>query len=132
MSDSRPAQSDPAPLARRRILLVEDNDAACRGLSRLLEASGFEVTTRHDGQSALEVLEAEAPPDFVLTDLQLPDLDGREVARIARQLIPTPRIVLITGWDLDPETDDYASWGIDWVFAKPLDSRSLIDRLQNS
>jgi len=114
---------------RPRILLVEDNDATRKGLSRLLAAYGFEVTVVLDGTSALEVLQTEPPPDFILTDLQLPDLDGREVARQARQLVPASRIALVTGWDISAEAAEIEQWGIDWVFSKPLDIRELIAKL---
>jgi DNA-binding response OmpR family regulator len=120
----------PDAAIRRRVLLVEDNDAASRGLARLLEACGFEVTVTHDGTSALRMLETAPPPDFVLTDLRLPDLDGREIAQHARRLVPPPRIALITGWDIDDDLSAYESCGIDWVFPKPLDMPSLIARLR--
>ena len=78
----------PAVPGPPRILLVDDNEASQRGLARFLEAEGYAVTLAFDGTSALEALEAGPPPDFVLTDLRLPDLDGREVARPARRLVP--------------------------------------------
>jgi two-component system cell cycle response regulator CpdR len=119
-------------LLHGRILLVEDNDAASQGLARLLEAWGFNVTITHDGTSALRVLESTPPPDFVLTDLLLPDGDGRDIARHAHSLEPAPRIALITGWDIDPEHEDFQSCGIDWIFSKPVDATSLITRLRES
>jgi CheY-like chemotaxis protein len=115
---------------RPRVLLVEDNDAASRGLSKLLAALGYEVQVVFDGTSALEALRTSPPPDFVLTDLRLPDLDGREVALAARQLSPPPRIALITGWDLDRDHHNRARWGIDWVFTKPLNVQELVSKLQ--
>ena len=57
-------------------------------MARFLEAEGYAVTLAFDGTTALEALESGPPPDFVLTDLRLPDLDGRELARSARQLVP--------------------------------------------
>ena len=81
----------PGASPARRVLLVEDNVAASKGMTKLLEAYGFEVTTAYDGASALEALATGRPPDFVLTDLQLPDLDGREVARQAPARAPPPR-----------------------------------------
>lgn len=113
-----------------RILLVEDNDAVGQGLSRFLIAMGYEVHIVIDGASALEFLRTSPPPDFVLTDLRLPDLDGREVALTARQLVPPPRIALITGWDLERDLHDRASWGIDWIFTKPLNVDELISKLR--
>jgi len=99
-------------------------------MAKLLEAYGFEVTSVYDGASALKALTTGLPPDFLLTDMQLPDIDGREVAREARQLVPRPRVVLITGWDFEPEAGDLSAWGIDWVLTKPVDIRELIARLR--
>lgn len=113
---------------RPRILLVEDNEAAGQGLARLLEASGYEVTSVITGERALRSL-AEAPPDFLLTDLQLPDIDGRELALHARQLSPPPHIVLITGWDVEDDPTAFASWGVDRLLIKPLDVTSLLATL---
>ena len=124
MTTPSPGRADAE--TRPRVLLVEDNDAASRGLARLLEAWGFDVTVSRDGSSALQRLETAPPPHFVLTDLRLPDLDGREIALHARQLVPPPRIVLITGWDLEADSPSHASWGIDWVFPKPIDMDRLI------
>jgi DNA-binding response OmpR family regulator len=120
----------PTPRPRGgRVLLVEDNEEAGRGLARLLEVQGFVVTIVLNGQSALEALACGDPPEFVLTDLQLPDLDGREIALQARKLSPTPYIGLITGWDLEQVDDAREKFGIDWVFAKPLNLIELIDRM---
>jgi CheY-like chemotaxis protein len=116
----------------RRVLLVEDNEAASRGLARLLELQGYSVTTAADGATALAALSAGAPPDFVVTDMQLPDLDGREIARHARNLQPRPHVGLITGWDVDPSTDVLTDDGIDWVLLKPLDFSQLISHLSTS
>jgi two-component system sensor histidine kinase/response regulator len=126
-----PAPDEPPPPRPRgrRVLLVEDNEDAARGLARLLEVQGFDVTTVLNGQSALEALASGEPPDFVLTDLQLPDLDGLEVALHARKHSPTPYIGLITGWDLEQVEDAREKYGIDWVFAKPLNLIELIDRM---
>src|SRR5581483_6038996 len=95
---------DPGPHdapGRPRVLLVEDNDAASKGLARLLESEGFAVSPAPDGLSAVRALQTEPPFDFLLTDLRLPDLDGREVARIAREQPAPLFIALITGWDPD-------------------------------
>lgn len=117
------------PVPGRRVLLVEDNEAAGKGLARLLEAYGYVVTTVLDGTSALNALATAPPPDFLLTDMQLPDLDGRELALRARDLVPRPRIALISGWDLSPADVSSSEWGIDWVLTKPIDIQDLIARL---
>jgi CheY-like chemotaxis protein len=115
-----------------RVLIVEDNEAAGRGLARILEVHGFEVTNVQDAASALRVLESENRPNVLLTDLQLPDMDGRELAACAWHLVPRPRIVLITGWDLDSAKEGPGHWGIDEVMVKPIDIPALLRLLAES
>jgi DNA-binding response OmpR family regulator len=115
-----------APGGGRRVLLVEDNEAAARGLARLLASQGFDVTLARDGASAMDSLNAGAPPDILLTDMQLPDLDGRELARYCSKLDPRPRVVLITGWDLESTQTAAASWGVEHVMTKPLEIQELL------
>jgi len=112
-------QLDHAPDDRPRILLVDDHPEGRIAVARLLEARGFAVTEVEDGASAFASLSDGPPPDYLLTDLRLPDYDGREVIAVARRLSPAPRIALMTGWDVEPDEKDRL--GIDWVFLKPLD-----------
>jgi len=107
------------PAARPRILLVDDHPEGRMAMARLFEARGFAVTEVEDGASAFAALRDGPPPDYLLTDLRLPDFDGREVIAVARHLRPAPRIALMTGWDVEPDEKDRL--GIDWVFLKPLD-----------
>jgi DNA-binding response OmpR family regulator len=113
-----------------RVLVVEDNEAAGKGLAKILQAYGYEVTTAHDGAAALRALASTGPPDFILTDLQLPDMDGRELADHTRHLVPRPRLVLITGWDVDSEPVDPSAWGFEAVMVKPLDIQALLLHLR--
>ena len=119
---------EPAPADRPRILLVDDHDLGRRSMARLLEALGFDVTSVADGTSALSALDEGPRFDHLLTDVRLPDLDGREIVHAARQLDPPPRIALITGWDIDP--DEKSRLGIDWIFLKPLDIQEIVAKLR--
>jgi CheY-like chemotaxis protein len=114
----------------RRVLIVEDNEAAGKGLAKILQAYGFEVAAVHDGAAALQALASPEPPEVLLTDLQLPDMDGRELAAHARRLTPPPRLVLITGWDVDSEPIEPADWGFEAVLVKPLDIQALLLHLR--
>ena len=118
------------PPARSRVLLVDDHDVGRRSLARLLDALGFDVTSAADGASALAALEVGPRFDYLLTDVRLPDLDGREIVEIARQRVPRPLIALITGWDIDPSECDRL--GIDYLFLKPVDIQELVAKLQKS
>ena len=69
-------RSKPKP-PRLRLLIVDDSTEGRHSLGRLLELHGFEVACVADGSSALAHLRTGPVPDAVLTDLFLPDLDGR-------------------------------------------------------
>lgn len=115
-----------------RILIVEDNEAAGQGLARLLVAQGFEVRCVTDGAAAIEALNSGVFHDFLLTDLRLPDLDGRELARRMRELSPRSVVGMMTGWDIDPAIDQFENWGVDWVITKPIDFKHLLKKLAGS
>jgi two-component system KDP operon response regulator KdpE len=111
-----------------RILIVEDEPALLRALQINLRARGYEVTTSGAGQEAL-VEAARRPPDAVLLDLGLPDLDGIEVIRELRSSSAVPVIVLSgrAGSDdkigaLDAGADDYVT--------KPFAMEELMARLR--
>jgi len=121
--------SKPAPRTKRRLLLVDDNSEGRRALARLLELYGFEVTAVADGASAVEAMRRSPPPDVVLTDLILPDIDGREVARFAHNLSPAPAVVMITGWDFGNDLREDPGPGVDFVFLKPLNVNDLVAKI---
>jgi DNA-binding NarL/FixJ family response regulator len=82
--------------APRRVLVVDDHPSFRRSAKTLLTAEGFDVVAEaHDGASALAAA-AEHAPEIVLLDIQLPDIDGFEVARRLRELQPNILIVLIS------------------------------------
>ena len=118
-----------SPRKPLRLLLVDDNDEIRRVLARLLTSRGFEVRTVGDAEGAMAAMDQPPPPEVVLTDLQLPDLDGLHVARRARDLVPRPLIVLVTGWSFEADLRELSSSGIDQVFYKPLEIDDLVARL---
>ncbi len=77
-----------------RILIVDDEESIRSILSRYLGMKGYEVVTARDGMSALDHLKQE-PCDLVLTDLKMPNLDGRELLKLMSEQFPDiPKIVL--------------------------------------
>ena len=111
-----------------RVLVVDDEHAIVRALSAALEARGYKVSSARTGHEALERV-ATAPPDVVVLDLGLPDLDGLEVCRRIRKWSEVPIIVLTAeGSDetkvqaLDEGADDYVT--------KPYSTPELLARLR--
>jgi two-component system OmpR family response regulator len=127
MTDDCPTLTEPeAP----RVLLVDDHRDVRSMIAKYLAFNGFAVTEAGNGREALEALNSGTFFRYLLTDLSLPDLDGRDVARLVRQSSPTTWTAIITGWTLEP--DEYLPWGVDRVFSKPVDLADLSRALGES
>ena len=81
------------PEAPERILVVDDEENMVHFLTKFLRAEGFEVEGAGTGEAALERLRT-APFELVLTDLKLPDADGIEILKAARELHAETVVVL--------------------------------------
>lgn len=82
-----------------RILLAEDDPAARTLMARALAGDGHSVIEAEDGQAALQAMSAEpAAIDVLVTDVDMPGLDGIALAGRARALKPGLRVLLISGF----------------------------------
>jgi len=111
-----------------RVLVVDDDPALVRALSINLHARGYDVLTAETGASALTAA-ARQPPDVVILDLGLPDLDGRQVIAGLRGWTHVPILVLSAREGqaskvaaLDAGADDY--------IVKPFGMDELLARLR--
>lgn len=122
------AQPHPRVERRRRVLVVEDNPSSRRILQVALGSHGFEVREAEDGQSALRLFQAE-PPDLVVQDLCLPDLDGAELLNRFRKLEPVRRVPIfcVSGFLSAQDQELARGRGFDEVLAKPVDANHLVD-----
>lgn len=82
---------------RERILLLEDEVHVATVLQVVLKEAGYRVDWAATGQKALELL-AQASYDLLLADLYLPDMDGLEVVRVAREQRPQLKVIVMTGY----------------------------------
>jgi two-component system, chemotaxis family, chemotaxis protein CheY len=114
------ARDDHRPLADRRVLVVEDDDAIRSLLDLVLTDEGYDVRTAEHGGTALDVLERWSP-HLILLDLMMPVLDGwdfraRQVAHTSWASIPV--IVLSAMYDASRQAELLA---VAAVLAKPFD-----------
>lgn len=83
----------------RRVLIVDDNSAFRAAARQLLERAGFVVVAEAgDGGEGLRAAK-EHTPDFAIVDVQLPDLDGFELAERLQALDPAPQVILTSSLD---------------------------------
>jgi len=115
---------------RLRIVVADDNQDAALSLSMLLDKYGFDVIAAvFDGESALECIRAEQP-DVAILDIALPELDGLEVAQMARTESRGPiRLVAVTGLGSACDRVDAMRAGFDAYFTKPVEGRKLEELL---
>ena len=83
-----------------RVLIVEDEAAIAAQVESSLAAHGYDVVVALTGRAGLAAASAQ-PPDLVLLDLGLPDLDGVQVCRLLRASLPAVPIVIVTARDAD-------------------------------
>jgi signal transduction histidine kinase/CheY-like chemotaxis protein len=122
------AQADePAPL---RVLLVEDHADVAATYSSLLAGLGHDVEVARSGRAALSAARR-APPDVVLCDIGLPDVDGYEVARRLRgdQRTAHLRLVAVSGYGRAADRTESSRAGFDAHLVKPVSPAELTEAL---
>jgi two-component system, cell cycle response regulator CpdR len=81
-----------------RILLADDDAAARDLVQRALASDGHNVVATHDGSEALEQLQASGPFDLLISDVQMPGVDGIELIEKAVAMAPKMRVILMSGF----------------------------------
>ncbi|NJO39906.1 MAG: response regulator [Cyanobacteria bacterium CRU_2_1] len=114
-----------------RILIVDDIPDNIFLLQTFLEAEGYQVDVAESGRAALAKIEAE-PPDLILLDVMMPEMNGYEVTRRIRQnrKLPFIPVVLVTGHD-QPTAAEGFDVGADGFIRKPVDFNELMDRVRS-
>jgi two-component system response regulator MprA len=117
-----------------RVLVVEDSPTVARLVQRGLVLEGYLVDLAANGRAAL-VAARDQPPDLVVLDLSLPDIDGLEVCRRVRaadaveERAPTP-ILMLTGRDAIGDRVAGLDAGADDYLVKPFDVSELVARVR--
>jgi PAS domain S-box-containing protein len=113
-------------LTRRRILVVDDNADAAEALSRILQLQDQEVCVAHDGHAALQMADA-MQPEIIFLDLDLPKMNGLDVARRLRTGWPIrpPLLIATTGFGQEEDRRRTAEAGFDHHLVKPIDPQVI-------
>jgi two-component system, OmpR family, response regulator RegX3 len=115
-------------MARRKILLVEDELSISKPLARALEREGFDVAIADTAAAAVEGFRARRP-DLVLLDVMLPDGDGRDVLRQLRQVSRVP-VVMLTARGEEMDRVLGLELGADDYVTKPFSAAELVARIR--
>ena len=112
---------------RKRILIIDDDEALSDSLRRLLELEGFEIRTAVSGTAGLSYA-VEHRPDLIVLDVRLPGLGGYDVCRELRRLyhpwvIP---VLMLTGMDKPIDQLRGFAYGADAYLTKPCQAEELV------
>ncbi len=107
-----------------RVLLAEDAVQQALLLRTILEAMGMSVSVAQDGNHATTLLE-EQEFDLLVTDLNLPGIDGFELTRLSKMLHPDVPVLALTGYTNPGYVEEAYRAGVDDVLIKPVDRDDL-------
>jgi two-component system, OmpR family, response regulator len=117
-------------LVKPRVLVVDDNQDAAVTLGTLLETVGYEVETCFDGKSALDAA-ARFEPDACVLDINMPGMDGYQLAQKLRENNPehAPVLATVTAYEDYGHLEKAADAGFDLHFTKPADYREVAEQI---
>src|SRR5690554_4120118 len=109
----------------KKILVVDDDVAFCTLLQTFLKKKGFDVTNSFTGKEAFDIIEKNSF-DVVITDIRLPDSDGMEILKKAKEKDFSTQVILMTGYtDIKTAVNVMKLGAFDYV-AKPINSDEIL------
>jgi len=115
----------------KTVLVIEDNEDNMVLINRLLNKSRYRVLQAETGQKGINAA-IEHRPDFIILDIQLPDMDGTEVLRSLRETDVTACIPIIamTSFAMSGDCERLIASGCNGYIEKPIDPGSVIEQIR--
>ena len=109
------------------MVVIEDNAQSARLVAKLLRNAGHTVAISATGEDGLTTV-LESPPDLLLIDLGLPDIDGQTVIALLRQQPTLGKMPMLafTAWPEETALTMATAYGCDGVIVKPIDTRTFV------
>src|SRR5512142_1907607 len=114
-----------------QIAVIEDNAQNARMVAKLLTKAGHQVHLFPTGEEGLTGI-FDSPPDLVLIDLGLPDIDGQTVIGLLRQQpeVTNTHLIAFTAWPEDKAIQMGKAYGCDGVIIKPINTRTFVHQIE--
>ena len=114
----------------KKILIVDDEPHMLRVLQFTLERAGYKVATASDGRAGLASVLA-SPPDVLISDIRMPNMDGRELVQAIQQALPERQfpIMIMSSLTAREEREWVRAVGNVEFLEKPVSPRQLVGRL---
>jgi two-component system, NtrC family, response regulator HydG len=114
-----------------RALVVDDDRTMVKTLADVLKHKGWDVTTAHSGEDAVQIAWKESF-DVVLMDVKMPGMDGVEAFKAMKAAKPSVRVILMTAYAAQDRLEEAQQHGVLRVLSKPVDIASLMHLLASS
>jgi CheY-like chemotaxis protein len=121
-------QSIPGLPRKRHLLVVDDNEAMQKLLSSALSFMGYDVTLAGNGLEASTIF-VSGSYDLVMTDFQMPLMNGCELSRIVKEQSPKTPVVVVTGCCDDTQWEKLNRNGVDAIIQKPFKLKEIENTL---
>ena len=116
----------------KKILIIDDDMDICHLLKRLLSKNGYEVATAHNGVNGIAALSIGNPPDLVMTDFRLGDMEGIEILSHIKSRLPQVPVLVITGYsDIRIAVNVMKLGAYDYI-TKPLFPQEILLTIQKA
>jgi DNA-binding response OmpR family regulator len=114
---------------RIKLLLVDDEQAYVRILSKRLTKRDFDVTTAFSGIQGIQALRKQEF-DVAVLDLKMEDMDGIEVLKIFKKMSPTISVIMLTGHGSEQAAREGIEFGAFDYLMKPCELEDLVERIK--
>ena len=115
-----------------QILVIDDDDFVRQLVVDLLEKESYDVISTGSGTEGMNLF-YEDPTDLVITDINMPDIEGTQVIQKLSKEYPKTKFIVISGYGRGGEIDYFdsvKSLGIKHVFQKPFDNRDFLNTVK--
>jgi len=112
-----------------RILLVDDDQALCDNISRLLRLRGYDVDVANTGKKAIEFSERRFY-NLALIDIRLPDMQGTKLLTALRTTTPKMVKIILTGYPTVQNSINAINKGVDAYLTKPVETEILMKTIK--
>lgn len=113
------------------VLVIDDEEFICETACAMLEDMGYSVVTANGGKQGIEVFkEHQNNIQFILLDMTMPEMDGKECFRLLRAIKPSVQVILSSGYNEQEATSQFVGRGLAGFIQKPYSEHILSEKVQ--
>lgn len=113
-----------------KVLIVEDNPLNMELVQEILRARGYVTYEAVDGEQAMKYIEAGESYDLIIMDIELPGMNGVEVAKLIKTKYKDVPIIALTSYAMKGDKERFLAAGFDDYCSKPMVIEDFIKRLE--